>query len=53
MPDFPRLAFDGSIWAAGDPDLVIENASIVADADPAAVAQQHVRGVLRATRTAR
>jgi hypothetical protein len=32
MPNFPRLAFDGSVWAAGDPDLVIENAPIVADA---------------------
>ena len=32
MPDFPRLAFDGSVWAAGDPDLVIQNASITPDA---------------------
>jgi hypothetical protein len=32
MPDFPRLSFDGSLWAAGDPDLVIENATITPDA---------------------
>jgi hypothetical protein len=32
MPNFPRLAFDGSLWAAGDPNLVIENASVTADA---------------------
>ena len=32
MPDFPRLAFDGATWAAGDPNLVIENTTIVADA---------------------
>ena len=44
-PDFPRLAFDGSIWAAGDPDLVIENASIVADAIQPQWLHHHVRGL--------
>ena len=32
MSDFPRLAFDGSSWAAGDPDLVIDGAIIAHDA---------------------
>jgi hypothetical protein len=31
MSDFPRLAFDGSLWAAGDPDLVIEGARVAPD----------------------
>jgi hypothetical protein len=32
MSDFPRLAFDGSHWAAGDPDLVINGVTIAHDA---------------------
>jgi hypothetical protein len=32
MPDFPRLSLDGSLWAAGDPDLVVQNTSVVTDA---------------------
>jgi hypothetical protein len=32
MADFPRLAFDGSVWAAGDPDLVIGGSTITPDA---------------------
>jgi hypothetical protein len=32
MPDFPRLSFDGSLWAAGDPNLVVENVSVLTDA---------------------
>jgi hypothetical protein len=31
MPDFPRLAFDGSLWAAGDPDLVVNGTTIARD----------------------
>ena len=32
MSDFPRLAFDGSLWAAGDPNLVIDGSTILDDA---------------------
>jgi hypothetical protein len=32
MSNFPRLAFDGLLWAAGDPNLVIDGATILPDA---------------------